>query len=378
MNNAETIGLENRTEPEKKLTSFPTHLFKAGRIPSLDGFRAVSILLVILAHLAIVGSVPGSLKMVLQNIGLGELGVRIFFTISGFLITFLLLKERAKNGRVNLKAFYMRRLLRIFPVFYAYLLFVVSFNLFMGWHISALIFFGAFLYTQNFALWGSNWLIAHSWSLAVEEQFYLLWPALFRKLNRNKIAVIWIVILIIGSLMRSLHYKFPAFSNYLLAPFFMNADFLFSGCFLAYLFFYQSEVLIKWIQKVNPASVYFSILFLWFFSRFEMHPVYHKLMVPVAGTIINFCICFLLTYFLVVKNSAGFKFLNQPFISFIGTLSYSLYVWQQFFLVPSYHPASRFWWTQFPQNFFLVFVAALISWQVVEKPFLRLKTRFSR
>lgn len=150
-----------------------------GYIPSLDGFRAISILLVIFGHLIINQLLPAPLYSILKEVSFGELGVRIFFVISGFLITYLLLKERSKNGGVNLKAFYIRRLLRIFPVFYFYLGIVAILNFSLGFQVPSLYFLSAALYIQNFSPWGSSWLIGHSWSLAVEEQFYLLWPAIF-------------------------------------------------------------------------------------------------------------------------------------------------------------------------------------------------------
>src|SRR5689334_14518048 len=91
------------------------------RLPSLDGFRAVSIGLVVIGHLA--GS-HGFLSFgVVGKAGdLGNLGVRTFFVISGFLITGLLAAEREKTGRVNLSAFYIRRALRILPAFFVFLL----------------------------------------------------------------------------------------------------------------------------------------------------------------------------------------------------------------------------------------------------------------
>lgn len=177
--------------------------------------------------------------------------------------------------------------------------------------------------------------------------------------------------------MRALSYKYPAVANFVLAPFFMHSDFLFSGCVIAFLLFYKADVVVSRIKKTPPLFVYFSILLLWFFTKFEYHPVYDKIFIPVSGTIINASICFLLLYFIVREETWGFKFLNLPYIAFIGKLSYSLYVWQQLFLVPNYYGISDFWWTQFPQNVCLIFVAALLSYQLVEKPFLKLKERFA-
>ena len=92
------------------------------RIPSLDGLRAFSIALVYLAHVATTHGAP----YYLDRLGhVGNLGVKVFFVISGYLITTLLLKEWAKTGRINLGSFYLRRTLRIFPAFYAYIALVL-------------------------------------------------------------------------------------------------------------------------------------------------------------------------------------------------------------------------------------------------------------
>jgi len=94
------------------------------RIPSLDGLRAVSIALVVLAHLSGTSgfALPGSFASILA---LGELGVRVFFVISGFLITKLLLEEAERTGRISLLRFYLRRTFRIFPPYYAFILVLI-------------------------------------------------------------------------------------------------------------------------------------------------------------------------------------------------------------------------------------------------------------
>lgn len=90
------------------------------RFPSLDGLRAVSILFVIAHHLMGAAGTPASIGAVAHALALGTLGVRIFFVISGFLITSLLLGERTNTGAISLARFYVRRTMRIFPPFYAY------------------------------------------------------------------------------------------------------------------------------------------------------------------------------------------------------------------------------------------------------------------
>src|SRR5437773_9697436 len=109
-------GIARLSRVTASLSNTPAH----GRIPSLDGLRAISITLVVVAHLAGTRSFP--LSAATGNFwGLGELGVHVFFVISGFLITRLLLEETARTGRISLGNFYLRRTLRIFPPYYAFL-----------------------------------------------------------------------------------------------------------------------------------------------------------------------------------------------------------------------------------------------------------------
>ncbi len=340
-------------------------------IPSLDGFRAIAVLLVIGSHLIIKSSHSSTVNPFSESLLLGGVGVRIFFVISGFLITYLLLLEKSSTGRINLTAFYARRILRIFPAFYFYLLVLSLLNWSLNLQIPDLQFLSAALYLHNFQFWGSNWFISHSWSLAVEEQFYLLWPFIFIRINKLKRVSIWLIVLAGGSLMRALHYKYTDEADYFLAPFLMHADFLFSGCFMAYAVFYDGDKLLKFIHRAKPVFVYLAISCIWVFSIFEFHPRYDKFFILTSGASINICICFLLLYFIFNETSAGFRMLNSSLLAFIGRLSYSLYLWQQVFL-----SNSGLWFSDFPQNIFLTFLVAFASYNIVEKPFLNLKERF--
>ncbi|MFL5729495.1 MAG: acyltransferase family protein, partial [Cytophagaceae bacterium] len=281
-----------------------------GRIPSLDGFRTISIVLVMIAHLTFSSSIPDWMQTILKNFSLGDLGVRIFFVISGLVITYLLLKERSKTGHIDLKAFYIRRALRIFPAFYFYLFVIILLNYFLDLGISPLMFLSAGIYLMDFAPWGESWLVSHTWSLAVEEQFYLLWPVVFLRIRRMKKILIWVCAIALGSVMRVFHYKYPAVAQYFLSPFLMQADFLFSGCYMAFYLYNNLEAVESFVRKVPSAFIYLLIPVLLVFSKLEFHPVYDIIFVPLAGAVINFCICTLLLYFIIRKDSIGYKFLN--------------------------------------------------------------------
>ena len=137
------------------------------RIPSLDGLRAVSIALVISWH-------SGFLGFGLRRLDYGNLGVRIFFLISGFLITAILLEELTSAGRIDLRSFYVRRVARIIPAYWCFLATVallVPTGLVAARYSE---FIAALLYYSNYVHVGLA-LVA-TWSLSVEEQFYLLWP----------------------------------------------------------------------------------------------------------------------------------------------------------------------------------------------------------
>jgi peptidoglycan/LPS O-acetylase OafA/YrhL len=147
-----------------------------GRLPGIDGLRAIAVLVVIAFHLT-----PGPL------LG-GYLGVDLFFVISGFLITGLLLRERAEHGRIRLREFWVRRARRLLPALVMLLLTCSSAAFFVGGDVlvrlwSQLI--GALTFSSNWVLiaTGSSYfddsapeLFRNLWSLAVEEQFYLAWP----------------------------------------------------------------------------------------------------------------------------------------------------------------------------------------------------------
>lgn len=153
---------------------------ESSRLPSLDGWRAVSIAIVLAAHSSYLAGFPAGLKF---EVGVltdaGDLGVRFFFVISGFLITWLLLGEHAaSSGRgISLKSFYIRRVLRIFPVYFFFLAVVLCLQMVTPFSQDTRTWLGNLTFSTNF--FGDGRLTGHLWSLAIEEQFYLLWPGTF-------------------------------------------------------------------------------------------------------------------------------------------------------------------------------------------------------
>ena len=145
------------------------------RIRSLDGWRAVGVTMVLLGHMPFSDGFPEQYGQQIEKVFDGELGVRIFFVLSGFLITLLLLKEASADDTISLKRFYIRRALRILPIYVTYLLVLGLLTALGLYHDAFSSWLGALTFTRNMIGQGRSATV-QLWSLAVEEQFYLLWP----------------------------------------------------------------------------------------------------------------------------------------------------------------------------------------------------------
>src|SRR5262245_30496387 len=183
-------------------TKCPSPPESNSHIPALDGLRGLAILLVLLVHTyypagGIARHQSTLDRACLHVCGLGWCGVDLFFALSGFLITGILLQ--AKGGEDALRNFYLRRALRIFPLYYLVVLarlFILPGRAFDPWEsTSYLLYFSNFWRSAHLAVTPFDNFVGPTWSLAVEEQFYLLWPLLVFLLSRRSLLILCVVLL---------------------------------------------------------------------------------------------------------------------------------------------------------------------------------------
>lgn len=156
------------------------------QLPNLDSVRALAALIVVISHIELQKQEGGfsNVRPIMRNFG--SIGVTIFFVLSGFLITYLLLQEHSSKGAVNIKSFYFRRILRIWPLYFVVLLFGIF--IFPANIENVSIFLSVFFLPNiAFMLGKLPALIDPIWSLGVEEQFYLFHPHIFRQASMKKI-----------------------------------------------------------------------------------------------------------------------------------------------------------------------------------------------
>jgi peptidoglycan/LPS O-acetylase OafA/YrhL len=337
---------------------------RADHMPSLDGLRAISISLVLLGHLA------GTRGFVRLDLGVGDyahLGVVVFFVISGFLITRLLLSEHTKKGHISLKLFYARRALRLFPAAYAFIACVWLLWLAGIIHLEARDLWHAATYTVNY-LPGASWEIGHLWSLSVEEQFYLLWPFAFLTLGPRRSIWVAAAVILLGPIARSANRLFLLGTPYYdLQMFPMVADSLATGCLLAKVSGWLEGQ--AWYLKLfRPAAAIGLLALALLTNRYMDHTA-----VKVFGTsVINISLAILIHRSVYCSRDWMGRVLNWKPIAFVGVLSYSLYLWQQLFL----NRNSTAWVNAFPQNLVFAVAAAMGSYLLLEKPLLKLRHRF--
>ncbi|MEP3890435.1 MAG: acyltransferase [Hellea sp.] len=344
---------------------------KFGYIPGLDGLRAIAVLIVMVAHLGFEHIVPGGF------------GVTVFFFISGFLITRLLLAESEKSG-IGLKNFYARRFVRLYPAL-LFMLFgtVAIYGLAgIGGPSGAELTAGVFYFTNIFQVFTRAttdtlpfmpW--THLWSLAVEEHFYLIFPAfmfLCRK-NWKRAAAILIVILAAVPLWRAFIMfgtELPfADYNYMMTD--ARFDSLAWGCLLSVLLHLKGNLKVfKPLLGLIPTAIAGAAIIASFLIRDETFRYTLRFTLQGAALfvlVLNF-------YYLKALNFAV-SMMEWKWLAWVGQVSYALYLWH----VPIYDLVHRAM-DRGPMSLLVTTVAsfalAAISFYIVEKPFVALRKRF--
>lgn len=339
------------------------------RIPSLDGLRAVSIVLVLFSHLAGTRGFPVSTAS--GNFwAFGELGVRVFFVISGFLITGLLLDELARAGHINLGRFYLRRTLRIFPPYYAFLLFVFVAAVMGNMTLSPHDLTHAETYTSNYYS-NRSWFVGHTWSLSVEEQFYLLWPAVLLLAGTRRAFVGAALFVAVCPFIRVGEWElWRAGGAGIGMRFETVADSIAMGCVLAGV----RPRLHQWrgYRRLQASKAFVLIPIAGMAANLTGQ---HPLVAFGAGmTIANVAIALTIDWCVTRADTTVGRVLNARPLVIVGWLSYSLYLWQQPFLNRSSQSALA----AFPLNIMLAVTLAVLSYLLIERPSLRLRKRLER
>jgi len=345
----------------------------------LDGLRCFAVLGVLILHF-----------IHFDNIYIGRIpfgqGVNLFFVISGFLITRILLlnKEKIKAGNTTtvkvLKSFYIRRTLRIFPIYYLTIFFLFAVNFqntrdVFPWLVSYTV---NIYHSLDLPYIGS---FNHLWSLAVEEQFYLFWPFLMLIIPSKHIGKFIISVIISSVVFKVYWFSQYAYTGAINSFTLSCADSLGFGALIAWWSIYKPE----FSNRVGS---------MWYFIPLSTLSFIYVVIYPRgnedAAFVLNNFLYSLFAFFVVLRASQE-KFskpiafiLENPLVRHIGKISYGIYLYH-FFMPAVYYYFNKFFPDRFPNEYeFQVpfyFIGALIfaqlSWMLIEKPILNFKNRLS-
>jgi peptidoglycan/LPS O-acetylase OafA/YrhL len=352
-------------------------------VASLDGLRALAILAVMAVH----AGVPGA--------SVGWLGVDLFFVLSGFLITSLLAGEFARSGRISLARFWGRRFLRLMPAYWVYAAaLTAAITLFHwgrvqphgGWTVGSYI-ASLWLYFVNYVpqggIWEHQWLSLHLWSLAVEEQFYFVWPIiclLALRLGRPS-WVAWGLVALVMIRRMSIAGDDPHLDTRGLG--------ITVGCALALSL--RESGATSWRRGLGMAPsriliVVATATVIVVATYCQTHgfgePVVHRAILPVIVPLFALLVA-MLWY---GPNDRISRALSWKPLVFIGTISYGMYLYHMFSHFLTWHVLTsglEDWprWPKFGLRLLIYFATTLgisaFSYQFLEQPFLRLKARLA-
>ncbi len=343
-----------------------TYSKRTGYLPTLDGWRALSILAVMLTHddLHRIGSFKLSYPY-----NYGDKGVDIFFAISGILICTRLLEEENRFGAISLRGFYLRRIFRILPAALLYLIVIGTMGC-VGW---ILVFrgewFGALFFYRNYAsLWGrhlidrsSAWFTGHFWSLSVEEHFYLILPALLILIPKRLRVLVLSILAIVVSVNRGIQLQFKPW-NLIGGHTDVRLDSLIIPATLAIAIKSDSHLALRRILRVWPLFFLLTLLIIPASPGSYWQTTILVVLFPMV----------IMGAILYPDNYLGILLEWSP-LRFIGRISYGLYLWQMLFFTGHHYSLRPLGKLQsYPLNFIATFACAIASYYLVERPMMRL------
>jgi peptidoglycan/LPS O-acetylase OafA/YrhL len=337
--------------------------FKFRHYPELDGFRGLAVLMVVAGHLLFFSYGNHS--------QLGSLGVLLFFVLSGFLITGVLLNEKDARGRISLSNFYLRRVLRLAP---ALLIFLAT--------VTALIYFRAIVdvpwYEVLFGLFyvanivGHSLPLGHLWSLSLEEQFYAMWPWLVARMPTRRLLFIAAAITSAVALLRMVtvwNGWFPHNPGTVNRRPWFRIDSIMIGCLLCIAMtddIWRARVT-RVVAAISPTLVWI-VLLGWTAAVGRIFPTTFLTVQTVLCAI-------LLGQLVLCPTPLMSAIFRNPILQHLGRISYGLYLWQQLFVDnPNAHWGAL---QTFPINVIVPLAIAELSYWLVEVRFLRWKERLS-
>ncbi|WP_459558047.1 acyltransferase family protein [Lacunimicrobium album] len=344
---------------------------KFGYIPCFDGLRCIAVLLVYIAHLHLTNLIPGGF------------GVTVFFLISGTLITRLLLAEKAKIGRIDLGAFYMRRFIRLMPAFVVMVFITTLFYQAWGRTIPFSEYTSALLYYKNYYRYASAllndgypqsyWGI--TWSLSIEEHFYLLYPAalIFLGVHSRKAMYAMLVLTAVPLFLRIIYWDlvpYPEVYNYFATE--ARLDSILTGCCIALLAEHVPMPVLKkaigapWMFWGATAGIVATLAY--------RDPFFQEC---IRYTLEQLCVAIVIFQLIYTSNHRWVaQILEYPSLKFIGRISYSIYLWHMFCI----EIAKRNFEVGSPSFVLLATVLTIVtscmSYFLVEMPLVNLRRKF--
>jgi len=353
-------------------------------LPGLNGLRAIAAISVVISHINGHLDLFGFPKF--NYLDLANFGVTIFFTISGFLITYLLFKEKEKCKTVSYKKFYMRRILRIWPLYYFYLLLILLICGYKNVGTTYLLYLGIIpnianaivAYTSLLTIPTSLalFLIGHYWSLGTEEQFYAFYPFIVNKVKNIFYFLISFPIIFLGIKAAATFLDFPNYISYFLH--YSRFGCLCLGGLGAYIYLYKGGVKMLFSSKLKVYIEFFcwGILLLVSLNKFHI------------ASIIDHEIISCITVVIIYSQIFGKPFFNleNKLFDFLGKISYGIYVYNPLVIYLTslifkkiFNLKTSFFSYIAIYSIVLFFniLIAYISYNTLEKYFLKMKSNFT-
>jgi len=305
---------------------------------------------------------------------MGIVGVELFFAISGFIITLGLLQERGRYGRIDLAQFWLRRALRILPPF-AVMCAGVAAAAAAGvipWSWPS--FFGALSFTKNTPLLAGGWFFGHTWSLSLEEQFYLLWPPLLAAIaTRRAELLLAALVMAAPALAQGAFVMLPALQNIL--PYVPD---LAAGCWLAVMLqrpdrtFARRYLALPWRAPLLITSVSVALAA----AYLHNNGIDKAISAPLDALLTPLAAMALIAE-LTLHDGRLSAVLSWTPLRALGLVSYSLYLWQQLFFGPPQDYRHVWLWSTWPYNLFAALLCGVLAYWAVERPCAWLKSRWA-